>query len=76
MIDTITLAEAAELRLDPPISLRTLTRLVAAEGIQPVGIRRGVRGRPAPLYSKRDLDVAHATWVNTRHDLAPLQAVA
>lgn len=72
----ITLAEAAESRLHPPIPLRTLTRLVNAEDIQPVGVRRGLRGRPAALYAVRDLDVVHAMWVRKHHDLAPLRNVS
>lgn len=71
----ITLAEAVESRLHPSIPLRTLTRLINTEGIRPVGVRRGVRGRPAALYAVRDLDVVHAMWVRKHHDLAPIRNV-
>ncbi|MGH9249430.1 MAG: hypothetical protein ACRD0W_07950 [Acidimicrobiales bacterium] len=58
----ITLAEAAD-RLDPPITRRTLERLVAHTRLAYVRVRRGRRGRSPRLFRSADLDRIHAAWV-------------
>lgn len=56
-----TLAEAAS-RLDPPISLRTLRRIVAVAGLEHHGLTEKSH-RPAKLFDSSDLDYLHAAWV-------------
>jgi hypothetical protein len=61
----LTLPEAASW-LDPPITLKTLRRAVAAAGLRPRGHRRVPIGRPAALYASDELFQVHAAWVHAQ----------